>query len=104
MTDVLDSKLPIDNKESENVINEPTNLNPKSTNYIVVGILVIVLVILIYYAYQQFTENKEIEPEAKPRPEPTDDTVIDFNLRESIEELRGIQKKIVQGLSENADI
>ena len=80
----------------------------KPTNYILIGIFVIVLIVLFYYAAKKFTENKEPsgmvdKPEAR-RKKTTDDTVIDFNLRESIEELRDLQKKTVKTLSDTFDL
>ena len=55
-----------------------------------------VLVCLLYYAYVQFTENSNAQDQEK-----NDDPVDDFNLREAIQELQEMQKKILGTLSEN---
>jgi hypothetical protein len=70
-------------------------LQPKSKyTYI---ILAVVVFVVLYYAYTKFYKNAEefTEETASERTDP----VSDFNLREAINELETMQKKILSKLS-----
>ena len=91
---------------SDNTSNKPNNTtddcpwySSKGTkkskyNYI---ILAVVVFIVLYYAYNRFYKNSEefTEVNSAERSDP----VSDFNLREAINELEHMQKKIISGLS-----
>jgi LPS O-antigen subunit length determinant protein (WzzB/FepE family) len=62
------------------------------------NILVIVLILLLfYYAYNQFNETEE-ESCVKQAPV-MNDKVRDFDIREAIQELKIMQKRILNGIS-----
>ena len=71
-------------------------------NYVFIGILTVVLVFLLYYAYLRFSEQSIAEPYVKGLEQERDDPVIDFNLREAIKELQNIQRNVMKTLSENS--
>ena len=81
-----------DDKPSDIIQVTKTEIN----SYVLIGVLAFVLVCLLYYAYVQFTENSNAQDQEK-----NDDPVDDFNLREAIQELQEMQKKILGTLSEN---
>ena len=66
-------------------------------SYVFIGLLVVALVILMYYAYCRFIDNSTEEPMSKGVEQERDDPIVDFNLREAIRELQST-------LSENMDI
>ncbi len=72
--------------------------------YIFIGVLSVVLILLLYYAYNRFVENSLNEPFSEGNEQERDDPVDDFNLREAIRELQNIQKRVLSTLSENSDI
>jgi len=62
------------------------------------NILVVVLILLLfYYAYNQFNEAEE-EPCIRQAPI-MNDKVRDFDIREAIQELKIMQKRILNGIS-----
>lgn len=70
-------------------------------SYIFIAILSVVLILLLYYAYNRFVTNSVKDPFTKGNQQERDDPVVDFNLREVIEELRHTQGLILKTLSEN---
>ena len=70
-------------------------------SYIFVGVLSVVLLLLLYYAYNRFVTNAVKEPFTKGNKQERDDPVVDFNLRETIEELRRLQGQVLKTLSES---
>lgn len=72
-------------------------------NYVFIGVLSVVLILLLYYAYCRFAENSVEEPFVKGQTQERDDPVVDFNLREAIRELQNIQKKVISTISDNSD-
>lgn len=71
---------------------------------LLVGVLTIALVLLLYYAYNRFVTNSIEEPMTKGLEQERDDPITDFNLREAIKELQGIQRRILSTLSEAVNI
>jgi hypothetical protein len=53
---------------------------------------------------QDASDEETISPLKKKLNKVSDDTVIDYNLRESIDELRHLQQKVMGTLSDTADI
>lgn len=112
MTDVVKTEVstvasntPSDDKSTDkSTSNENKKEETSMYNYIFIGVLVVVLVVLLYYAYCRFVDNSTSEPLVKGNQQERDDPVIDFNLRESINELQRIQRNILKTLSDNADI
>lgn len=84
---------------------ETTKSDEKTTvgTYIFIGVLSLVLIALIYYAYNRFVENSVEEPFTDGVEQERDDPVVDFNLREAIADLNGMQQKVLSGLSENSE-
>ena len=70
--------------------------------YIFIAVLSVALIVLLYYAYSRFTINAKGEKFTKGTEQERDDPVIDFNLREAIRELQGLQTKVLSTLSENS--
>lgn len=87
-------------------VNKPSNTEEKNSTYtyIFIGLFIVVLMLLIYYAYNRFVTNTITEPMTKGTEQERDDPVVDFNLREAIRDLQNIQKNILSTLSENSDI
>lgn len=77
--------------------NEPQSSEKQPTNWILVGVLAVVLIILVYYGYQKFNANKECM--AVSQEGERDDPVADFNLREAIRDLQNKQAKVMKTLS-----
>lgn len=69
-------------------------------SYVFIGVLAVVLILLLYYAYGRFVENSIKDPFTDGTQQERDDPVDDFNLRDAIKELQNIQKKVVSTLSE----
>ena len=87
--------------------NQPTTEKETESSVfknIFIGILVLALVFLIYYAYNRFVANSIAEPMTKGLEQERDDPVVDFNLREAIRNLRNMQKNVLSTLSENATL
>lgn len=83
---------------------EETAEKANTYNYIFIGVLAVVLILLLYYAYGRFTENSsEGEGFVKGNTQERDDPVIDFNLREAIQELQALQRNIMSTISDNSD-
>ncbi len=72
--------------------------------YVFIGVLTVALIILLYYAYNRFVANTLEEPMTKGVEQERDDPVVDFNLREAIKNLQGIQKRVLSTLSETMNI
>ncbi len=72
--------------------------------YVIIGVLIVALVFLIYYAYNRFVANSLSESMTKGVEQERDDPVIDFNLREAIKNLQNMQKRVLSTLSETVDI
>jgi hypothetical protein len=72
--------------------------------YVLIGVCIIVVVLLIYYAYKRFIKNSIKDPFTKGQEQERDDPVVDFNLREAVLELQDMQKQILKTLSDNAQI
>ena len=115
MTDTVQKSTEVPNTPSETKIADKTaeNKDPskdevtQSTstyNYIFIGVLSVVLILLLYYAYSRFVENSVEEPFTKEPAQERDDPVIDFNLREAIKELQALQRNIMSTISDNSDI
>jgi len=90
-------------------INEPikkientTNSDDSLYSYVFMGVLAVVLIMLLYYAYNRFVENSINEPFTEGTEQERDDPVDDFNLREAIKELQAIQKRVLSTLSETS--
>jgi hypothetical protein len=83
---------------SETVQPNETQTNEKQpTNWILVGVLAVVLIVLVYYGYQKFNTNKDYM--AASQEAERDDPVADFNLREAIRDLQNKQAKVMKTLS-----
>lgn len=80
------------------VVKEESESNMYS--YIFIGVLSVVLLLLLYYAYSRFVSNSIKDPFVKGNQQERDDPVVDFNLREAIDELRQIQGRVLKTLSE----
>ena len=72
--------------------------------YVFIGVLTVALVLLLYYAYGRFVSNSIEEPMTKGVEQERDDPVVDFNLREAIRDLQGIQQRVLSTLSETMNI
>lgn len=72
--------------------------------YVFIGVLTVALVLLLYYAYGRFVSNSIEEPMTKGVEQERDDPVVDFNLREAIRDLQGIQQRVLGTLSETMNI
>lgn len=99
--------------EKENALNDgsqnadATNNNDKDptlVRYVFIGVLTVTLIVLLYYAYNRFVLNSIEEPMTKGLEQERDDPVVDFNLREAIRDLQGIQQKVLSSLSEIVNI
>lgn len=71
------------------------------TNWILVGVLAVLLIGLLFYGYQKFNANKECM--AASQESERDDPVSDFNLREAIRELQNKQARVMKTLSDISD-
>ena len=72
--------------------------------YAFIGVLTVALVLLLYYAYGRFVSNSIEEPMTKGVKQERDDPVVDFNLREAIKDLQGMQQRVLSTLSETMSI
>lgn len=72
--------------------------------YVFIGVLTVALVLLLYYAYGRFVSNSIEEPMTKGLEQERDDPVVDFNLREAIKDLQGMQQRVLSTLSETINI
>lgn len=80
---------------------EPSNLG----NYIIAGVLALILIVLLYYAYDAFISNSgEEEGFVEGQRQERDDTVVDFNLEDAISALERKQSKILRHLSTDSGI
>jgi hypothetical protein len=70
--------------------------------YIFIAIVTVLVVFLLYYAYTRFISKQSDDNFTKGQEQERDDPVTDFNLRESIKELQGMQRNILKTISENA--
>ncbi len=71
-------------------------------NKILLGILVIIVILILYFAFSKFTSNKNSFSSGLQSEK--DDPSGDFNLEECIGNLEKKQNKIVNKLSDNVDI
>ncbi len=78
--------------------------NKSVLTYVFIGVLIISLVLLMYYAYNRFVANSLAEPMTKGTEQERDDPVIDFNLREAIKDLQNIQQRVLNSLSDVSNI
>lgn len=89
-------------KDASN-LDEKTKAEANSLyTYIFIGILSVMLLLLLYYAYNRFTTNTVSDPFVEGNRQERDDPVVDFNLREAINELQQIQARVLKTLSENS--
>ena len=70
-------------------------------SYIIIGILSILFIIIIYYAYITFIDNSE---SLMIKTEKEDKIISDFNLKNVIKDLQRLQQKIRSKLSEDTGI
>jgi hypothetical protein len=96
---------------SEDNLNNPTSIVQQNSEeetsfgtYLLIGLIIVVLCLLGYYAYGKFIENSKCEPFVKELTQERDDTVVDFNLRDSIKQLESMQKNILSRISSDIGI
>lgn len=82
------------------IVSDDTKSESNLYSYIFIGVLLVVLILLLYYAYNRFVSNSVKEPFTKGNQQERDDPVVDFNLREVIEELKRMQGQVLKTLSE----
>lgn len=73
------------------------------TSYIVIAVVVVVIIAAIWYGYSQFTKNQKTPVKVKKDPE-RDEAIIDYNLRDEINELEKIQQNVLKNLSSDPGI
>ncbi len=96
--------VPAPQVEQVTIDNDDQKAENSILKYVVIGVLVVSLVFLIYYAYNRFVANSLTEPLTKGVEQERDDPVVDFNLREAIKNLQNMQKRVLSTLSETVDI
>lgn len=70
------------------------------SSYFVIGIMVIILLVLIYFAYTQFISNRDCdEAFVKGQTQERSDTAADYNLRDEIKQLDFMQSNMLKKLS-----
>ena len=93
-TDIKDSSS--QNKDSQNnilvslivfIINNFTNI-----------LVIVMILLLFYYAYNQYNDYEEEVFVKSQKPERTD-ILSDFNIREAVNDLKRMQKRILDGIS-----
>jgi hypothetical protein len=70
------------------------------TTYIIIGVVIVVLAIVIYWAYGSFTEQQSGRDSDKSK----DKCADGFDLRDAIKDLEKLQKKICSKLSSDTGI
>jgi hypothetical protein len=86
---------------------EPDAADVKSlqgtTNYIVLGVIIVAILIALYYAYQNFTKNKkDCDDEDQERGDKK--SKLDYSLSELINSIERKQRDIIKTLSENSTV
>jgi hypothetical protein len=95
-----------DSNQETNLVAKPES-SPESEEgrplltYIAVGVLVITIVVLVFYAYTKFTDNECEDEEEKPDKE---DLIADFNLRDAIQSLQATQNRVLSSISDISNI
>jgi hypothetical protein len=73
--------------------------------YITIGLVVISIAILIYFAYKSFVNKADDgECDDEEGPAEKDEAITDFNLRDAITNLQEIQKRVMRTLSDASNI
>jgi hypothetical protein len=73
--------------------------------YVFIGLFVVVLLVLLYYAYCTFIDNSTTEHVSKNKPNSRSDTsVSDFNLQDTINDLKAKQDNVLRRLSSDVGI
>lgn len=86
------------NKPVTDVQEAPTEI----WTYILVGILIVSIVILFWYAWNKWATGSEEYVDEKEVVK--DDKLADFNLRDMIEDIEAKQQKILQRLTSDVGI
>jgi p-aminobenzoyl-glutamate transporter AbgT len=72
-------------------------------SYIVIAVVVVIIIAALWYGYSQFTKNQKTQVKVKKDPE-RDEAIIDYNLRDEINELEKIQQNVLKNLSSDPGI
>lgn len=89
----------IQNELKQNSISEDQPVNP-IYGYMAIGVIIVVILIVIYLAYEHFINNTEkSEGFVKGQEQERTDLVMDFNLQQVVDNLNELQRKIVKNLS-----
>jgi hypothetical protein len=102
-----DVKGELSQQVSESVLVDKASDDSEKTNittYLIIGISIIAVILLLIFAYKKFIDNSDSEPFVKGLQQERDDPVMDFNLNEAIKELEGLQKKVLQKLSNDTGL
>ena len=85
----------------------PAVLSPEESSsrplltYIAIGVVIVVVVALIFYAYTSFSSGDQEVEEKTPE---KDTTITGFNLRDAIQRLQTIQSRVMNSLSDISNI
>ena len=77
-----------------------SNTESSTWYYIIVGICTLCVVVLIYYSYRAWVKNADSSDGRVDK----DDPVMDFNLKENIDQLEKMQNKILDKLSKDTGL
>ena len=92
-----------DGMSSANDTTKDTEETSLST-YIFIGLSIVILCLLFYYAYNRFITNSIKEPLTAGLKQERDDPVVDYNLRDEIRSLENLQRNILKKISTDAGI
>ncbi len=118
-TNLVPNAVPVTALPSNSLVSVENGPKTEWTQYILPGVLVLIFLVLLYYAYCEFIGNAE-KGNKRNRCEDDDDDeregfvegnrqertdiVADFNLEESIKSLEQMQSKILRELSQDSGI
>lgn len=121
MTDINPIQADVNNldKQTNTQTNQPnTQTNQPNTQpnqpadegfmtYVIYGVIILFTIVIIYLAYKRFMKMQNAPCKDKFVPglkQERDDTTVDFNLNEAIQELEIMQSNILKKLSTTINI
>jgi len=69
-------------------------------NYIIIGVVIIIVLVIIWFAYDKFMENRNSSDSSKEKENP----VADYDLEDEIYKLNQLQNKILKNISQDVGI
>jgi len=114
MTDINPIQADVNNldKQTNTQTNQP-NTQPNQPadegfmTYVIYGVIILFTIVIIYLAYKRFMKMQNAPCKDKFVPglkQERDDTTVDFNLNEAIQELEIMQSNILKKLSTTINI